>query len=119
MAKKFTDEQVAEFKQAFALFDTDGNGFVTTDELGTVMRSLGQKPTGTFLHYSFYFHSSTLHPNINHFIFNFYSISLTFFYIHTSFDYIFHTIYKQIQIHNNKKTDRTIKQTKQTKKYYK
>ena len=47
MAKKFTDEQVAEFKQAFALFDTDGNGYVTTDELGTVMRSLGQKPTGT------------------------------------------------------------------------
>jgi calmodulin len=46
MAKKFTDEQVAEFKQAFALFDTDGNGYVTTDELGTVMRSLGQKPTG-------------------------------------------------------------------------
>ena len=46
MSKKFTDEQVAEFKQAFALFDTDGNGFVTTDELGTVMRSLGQKPTG-------------------------------------------------------------------------
>ena len=45
MSKKFTDEQVAEFKQAFALFDTDGNGFVTTDELGTVMRSLGQKPT--------------------------------------------------------------------------
>jgi len=46
MSKKFPDEQVAEFKQAFALFDTDGNGFVTTDELGTVMRSLGQKPTG-------------------------------------------------------------------------
>ena len=48
-AKKFTDEQVAEFKQAFALFDTDGNGYVTTDELGAVMRSLGQKPTGTYI----------------------------------------------------------------------
>jgi len=79
MAKKFTDEQVAEFKQAFALFDTDGNGFVTTDELGTVMRSLGQKPTGTFYTNSFYFHSSTLHPNINHFIFNFYSKFLLLF----------------------------------------
>ena len=79
MAKKFTDEQVAEFKQAFALFDTDGNGFVTTDELGTVMRSLGQKPTGTFYINSFYFHSSTLHPNINHFIFNFYSHSILLF----------------------------------------
>ena len=103
MAKKFTDEQVAEFKQAFALFDTDGNGFVTTDELGTVMRSLGQKPTGTFYTNSFYFHSSTLHPNINHFIFNFYSHSILLFstYIRP-FDYIFHTIYKQIQIHNKK-----------------
>ena len=104
MAKKFTDEQVAEFKQAFALFDTDGNGFVTTDELGTVMRSLGQKPTGTFYINSFYFHSSTLHPNINHFIFNFYSISLIFFLnIHSCFGYIFHTtVYKQIY-NNNKK----------------
>ena len=41
-AKKFTDEQVAEFKQAFALFDQDGNGYVTTDELGTVFSTLGQ-----------------------------------------------------------------------------
>jgi len=57
MAKKFTDEQVAEFKQAFALFDTDGNGFVTTDELGTVMRSLGQKPTGTYFVSLFFFFS--------------------------------------------------------------
>ena len=31
----FTDEQVAELKQAFALFDMDGSGEVSTDELGT------------------------------------------------------------------------------------
>ena len=60
MAKKFTDEQVAEFKQAFALFDTDGNGYVTTDELGTVMRSLGQKPTGTFVLCSFFVLAETM-----------------------------------------------------------
>ena len=41
----FTDEQVAELKQAFALFDMDGSGEVSTDELGTVLETLGQKVT--------------------------------------------------------------------------
>ncbi|DBA75242.1 TPA: hypothetical protein ACH3X1_010533 [Trebouxia sp. C0004] len=44
-AAQLTDEQVAEFKEAFALFDKDGDGTITTKELGTVMRSLGQNPT--------------------------------------------------------------------------
>lgn len=34
-----------EFKEAFKLFDKDGDGTITTKELGTVMRSLGQNPT--------------------------------------------------------------------------
>jgi calmodulin len=78
---KLTEEQVAEFKEAFQLFDRDGDGectcsaarfsiqagsrkcsfqsrvassqwagylptgTITTKELGTVMRSLGQNPT--------------------------------------------------------------------------
>ena len=36
---------IAEFKEAFQLFDKDGDGTITTKELGTVMRSLGQNPT--------------------------------------------------------------------------
>ena len=40
-----TEEQIAEFKEAFSLFDKDGDGTITTKELGTVMRSLGQNPT--------------------------------------------------------------------------
>lgn len=32
-------------QEAFALFDKDGDGTITTKELGTVMRSLGQNPT--------------------------------------------------------------------------
>ena len=42
---KLSDEEIAEFKEAFSLFDKDGDNTITTKELGTVMRSLGQEPT--------------------------------------------------------------------------
>jgi calmodulin len=45
MADQLTEEQIAEFKETFSLFDKDGDGTITTKELGTVMRSLGQNPT--------------------------------------------------------------------------
>merc|ERR1711920_505886 len=45
MADQLTEEQIAEFKEAFSLFDKDGDGTITTKELGTVIRSLGQNPT--------------------------------------------------------------------------
>ncbi|XP_036697287.1 myosin light chain 1/3, skeletal muscle isoform-like [Balaenoptera musculus] len=44
-AEQLTEEQVAEFKEAFSLFDEDGDGAISTRELGTVLRSLGQNPT--------------------------------------------------------------------------
>jgi calmodulin len=56
-AEQLTEEQIAEFREAFALFDKDGDGSITTKELGVglrglivfiyvlVMRSLGQNPT--------------------------------------------------------------------------
>merc|ERR1711865_534405 len=43
--EQLTEEQIAEFKEAFSLFDKDGDGTITTKELGIVMRSLGQNPT--------------------------------------------------------------------------
>ncbi|KAJ6551371.1 calmodulin-like protein 12-like protein [Mycena capillaripes] len=45
MADQLSEEQISEFKEAFSLFDKDGDGTITTKELGTVMRSLGQNPT--------------------------------------------------------------------------
>ena len=40
-----TRAQVQEFKEAFDIFDVDGGGTITAEELGEVMKSLGQKPT--------------------------------------------------------------------------
>ncbi|XP_042904229.1 calmodulin isoform X1 [Parasteatoda tepidariorum] len=40
-----SDEQIAEFKEAFGLFDHNGDGSIEAAELGVVMRSLGQRPT--------------------------------------------------------------------------
>uniref|UniRef100_A0A1I8GYE0 Calmodulin n=1 Tax=Macrostomum lignano TaxID=282301 RepID=A0A1I8GYE0_9PLAT len=42
---KFDQSLVAEYREAFALFDKDGDGCITTKELGRVMKSLGQNPT--------------------------------------------------------------------------
>ncbi len=45
MAVELTKEQIREFADAFSRFDIHGNGTIRTQELGTVMRSLGQIPT--------------------------------------------------------------------------
>ena len=45
MAEQLSEEQIIEFKDAFSLFDKNGDGKITTKELGTVMRSLGSNPT--------------------------------------------------------------------------
>lgn len=37
---------ILEFKEAFMLFDKDEDGTITMAELGVVMRSLGQRPSG-------------------------------------------------------------------------
>ncbi|CAL9029341.1 unnamed protein product [Prunus brigantina] len=45
MDSDLTDEQVEELKQAFDIFDKDGSGTITTDELRNVLTSLGQTPS--------------------------------------------------------------------------
>jgi calmodulin len=42
---QLTEEQIAEFKEAFSLFDRDDNGAIASKDLGIVMRSLGVNPT--------------------------------------------------------------------------
>ncbi|XP_050397724.1 calmodulin-A [Patella vulgata] len=42
---KYSPAQIRELKEAFRLFDKDGDGSITTEELGTVMRNLGQFPS--------------------------------------------------------------------------
>jgi calmodulin len=34
-----------EYRDAFRFFDKDESGYITTKELGSIMRSLGQNPT--------------------------------------------------------------------------
>lgn len=39
-----SEDQISEFQEAFCLFDKDGDGCITLDELATVIQSLGQNP---------------------------------------------------------------------------
>lgn len=44
-----TQEQIAEYKLCFNMFDKGSDGTISTEELGTVMAALGQHPTGAEL----------------------------------------------------------------------
>ncbi|XP_077247692.1 calmodulin-like [Tasmannia lanceolata] len=45
MGDILTEEQISEFQEAFCLFDKDGDGCITIEELATFIGSLGQNPT--------------------------------------------------------------------------
>lgn len=43
--QNLTEEQIFEFKEAFSLYDKDGQETITTKDFGTVLRALGENPT--------------------------------------------------------------------------
>ena len=40
-----SEEKISEFKEAFNIFDKDKDGYITTKELGDIMKNLGQSPS--------------------------------------------------------------------------
>jgi calmodulin len=45
MVENLSDEKVLEYRVAFAMYDKDKDGKISTKELGSIMRNLGQNPT--------------------------------------------------------------------------
>lgn len=45
MAEQLTEDKIAEFREAFEIFDKDKDGYITIKELGEIMKNLGQTPT--------------------------------------------------------------------------
>ncbi|KAJ6775260.1 CALCIUM BINDING PROTEIN [Salix purpurea] len=50
MVDDLTEEEVAELQEAFCLFDKDGDGCITFEELATVIKSLHHSATDEELH---------------------------------------------------------------------
>ncbi|KAK2166739.1 hypothetical protein LSH36_36g08049 [Paralvinella palmiformis] len=44
-ADQLTPDQIAEVQEVFSLFDKDGDGAISTRELGPLLRSLGFNPS--------------------------------------------------------------------------
>ena len=60
MTDQLTEQQIEDFKSAFALFDKDGEGTISAKEMGNVKRSLG-------LHSSRFYTEAELQDLINEF----------------------------------------------------
>ncbi|KAF5462691.1 hypothetical protein F2P56_018678 [Juglans regia] len=45
MAGALTEDLMAEYREAFCLIDKDSDGYITTEELATIIQSLNENPT--------------------------------------------------------------------------
>lgn len=46
---EISEDLKSEFKEAFGLFDKNNKGYITSEDLGTLMKKLGQNPSETEL----------------------------------------------------------------------
>lgn len=49
MSAHFTEKQLTEFKEAFAMFDKQGEGKMLIKDIGMILRSLGYNPTEKYI----------------------------------------------------------------------
>ena len=45
MEEQLSEAQILEIRDAFKMFDSEGRGYITANELGVVMRQLGVSST--------------------------------------------------------------------------
>lgn len=45
MVEPITEKKIAEFREAFEIFDRDNDGYITIKELAEIMRNLGNAPS--------------------------------------------------------------------------
>ncbi len=45
LMEKLSEQQIAEYKEAFSIFDKDADGAISAKDIGTIMRVLGHNPT--------------------------------------------------------------------------
>ncbi|RCI05313.1 Calmodulin-like protein 1, partial [Rhizopus stolonifer] len=45
MSDQLSQEQIVEYREAFQLFDKNGDGSISANELGVVLRSFGMNPS--------------------------------------------------------------------------
>ena len=45
--EQLSEIQIAEIREIFTLFDKNSDGYVNTNELGTIIRALGQNPSNS------------------------------------------------------------------------
>jgi len=45
MSQELSDEKIAQFQSCFNLFDKDKDGYISSSEIGLVLRALGETPS--------------------------------------------------------------------------
>ena len=45
MRARLSEKRIREIREAFSLFDRDGDGSICAEELGNVMKTLGMEPS--------------------------------------------------------------------------